>query len=128
MATVSLPASEPNPEPLELHNGDRMKRAEFHRMYEQMPKRFKAELIGGIVYLASPLRRRHGTHHVRMSVVFGLYEGQTPGVEAGDNATVILSDDDEPQPDLFLRILPQYSTVGVAALRMTITWRADRSC
>src|SRR5262249_11521743 len=31
-----------------------------------------------------------------------------PGVECGDNTTVFLSDEDEPQPDIFLRILPEY--------------------
>jgi Uma2 family endonuclease len=112
MATVSVPATDAKPEPLgppELHSGDRMTRQEFHRIYERMPKHFKAELIGGIVYVTSPLRRRHGTRHLRLGTIFMLYEGQTPGVEAGDNTTVILSDEDEPQPDLYLRILPEYS-------------------
>jgi hypothetical protein len=40
-----------------------MSREEFHRIYEQMPEDFKAELIGGIVYVASRLRRSHGTYH-----------------------------------------------------------------
>jgi Uma2 family endonuclease len=108
MATVSVPRAASAEMPPTLESGDRMTRAEFHRIYEQMPKGFKAELIGGIVYVASPLRRRHGTHHVRLATVFGTYEGGTPGVEAGDNTTLILSDEDEPQPDLFLRILPEY--------------------
>jgi hypothetical protein len=46
---------------LELHSGDHMTRAEFHRIYEQTLKNFKAELIGGIVFVASPLKRPHGT-------------------------------------------------------------------
>ncbi len=32
----------------------------------------------------------------------------TPGFEASDNATVVLGEENEPQPDLFLRILPQF--------------------
>ena len=36
----------------ELHNGDHMTQPEFHRIYQRMPKEFKAELIGGIVYLS----------------------------------------------------------------------------
>jgi Uma2 family endonuclease len=36
------------------------------------------------------------------------YRGHTPGVQLGDNTTVLLGSDSEPQPDLFLRILPEY--------------------
>jgi Uma2 family endonuclease len=85
-----------------------MRQKEFHRIYEQMPEDFKAELIGGIVYVASPLRLPHATHHTPLGALFFTYETSTPGVESGDNATVILDDDNEPQPDLYLRILPEY--------------------
>lgn len=91
----------------ELHNGDHMTREEFHRAYEKTPDGFKAELIGGIVYVASPLKRQHGTNHLPLGSLFFAYEGNTPGVESGDNATVLLGDESEPQPDLFLRILPE---------------------
>ncbi len=90
-----------------LENGDRLSQAEFHRRYETYPKDVKFELIGGIVYMASPLRRPHGKNHVRMSLVLELYESQTQGVELLDNATTILGDESEPQPDLSLRILPE---------------------
>ncbi len=92
----------------ELHTGDRMTREEFHRIYEEMPEDFKAELIGGIVYVASPLKRRHGMNHMPLSTLLFTYEGHTPGVESGDNVTVLLGDEGEPQPDLYLRILPEY--------------------
>ncbi len=94
--------------PPELHNGDRMTREEFHRIYEQMPQDFKAELIGGIVYVASPLKRRHGTNHLPLGSLFFTYELTTPGVESGDNTTILLGEEGEPQPDLFLRILPEH--------------------
>jgi Uma2 family endonuclease len=103
MATVQVP-----PETLELHTGDRMTREEFHRIYEQMPEDFKAELIGGIVYVASPLKLRHGSNHLPLGTLFYTYEGNTPGVESGDNTTILLGDEGEPQPDLFLRILLEY--------------------
>src|SRR5205814_731672 len=90
-----------------LHNGDRLTQAEFHRRYEASPEDVKAELIGGIVYLASPLRRPHAVHHARLSMVLGLYEASTPGVELLDNATTLLTEHSEPQPDLALRILPE---------------------
>ena len=102
------PPPEPERDPPQLHSGDRMTRLEFHRIYEQMPEDFKAELVGGIVYVASPLRRRHGTSHPLVSAVLMAYEGRTPGVETGDNTTILLGDDGEPQPDLYLRVLPEH--------------------
>lgn len=90
-----------------LVNGDHMKQPEFHRRYEQCPEDMKCELIGGIVYMASPLRRPHSTYHMKLSLVLALYEAATPGAEGGDNATTILGEESEPQPDLHLRILPE---------------------
>ena len=95
-------------EPIDLQTGDRMTREEFHRIYEQTPRKFKAELIGGIVYVASPLRRRHGNRHIRLGALISIYEGNTPGTEAGGNVTILLGDHGEPQPDVYLRILPEY--------------------
>jgi Uma2 family endonuclease len=85
-----------------------MTREEFHRIYEQMPEDFRAELIGGIVYVSPPMRRPHGTNHLPLGTLFFLYEGSTPGVESGDNTTILLGHEGEPQPDLFLRILPEF--------------------
>jgi Uma2 family endonuclease len=95
-------------EAVELHTGDRMTREEFHRLYEQTPPDFRAELIGGIVYVSSPMKRRHGTNDLPLGTLFFAYEGCTPGVESGDNTTVLLGEGGEPQPDLFLRILPGF--------------------
>lgn len=107
MTTVSPPVA-PEAEPMELHTGDRMTREEFHRIYERMPEDFHAELIGGIVYVASPLKLQHGTNHLPLGTLFFLYQGRTPGVQCGDNTTILLGDEGEPQPDLFLRILPEF--------------------
>jgi Uma2 family endonuclease len=107
MATVPHSAPPPSEVP-ELHNGDRMTREEFHRIYEQMPEDFRAELIGGIVYVASPLKRRHGNMHMPLGTLLYTYEGNTPGVESSDNTTVLLGEEGEPQPDLYLRILPEF--------------------
>jgi Uma2 family endonuclease len=91
----------------ELHNGDHLSREEFHRLYERTPPGFKAELIGGIVYVASPLSPLHGKPHVLLTTLFGTYAVHTPGVEAADNTTVLLGEESEPQPDVYLRILPE---------------------
>jgi Uma2 family endonuclease len=117
---------------MELHTGDRLSREEFHRIYEKMPEAFKAELIGGIVYVASPLKRRHGTPHLLLGTIFGTYKASTPGVEGGDNTTLLLGDEGEPQPDLYLRILEACGgqtrvnaddyIVGVPELLAEIAW------
>ena len=91
-----------------LRNGDRLTRDEFERRYQAMPHLKKAELIEGVVYLGGPVRQReHGRPHAHLVGWLGTYEAATPGVEAGDNATVRLDLDNEPQPDTFLRIVPE---------------------
>ncbi len=92
----------------ELANGDRMQQEEFHRKYEAYPENTKFELIAGTVYMASPLRQPHGSHHFLLNWLLGTYTAETPGVEGLDNATILLDDDNEPQPDLTLRVLPEF--------------------
>ena len=70
-----------------------------------MPEDFRAELIEGVVYVASPLKHRHSKRHHFLGSVFAAYEGKTPGVDGGNIATVFLGAASEPQPDLYLRIL-----------------------
>src|SRR5690606_21016252 len=43
-----------------------------------------------------------------LSFLLGLYRRATPGVELLPNATTILGEEDEPQPDLCLRGLTEY--------------------
>ena len=86
-----------------LESGDRLTRQEFERRYTAMPNLKKAELIEGIVYVASPLRfRSHGKPHGDLIIWLGTYKVATPGVELGDNVTVRLDLDNEPQPDVVL--------------------------
>jgi len=93
---------------IDLNNCDEMSREEFHRIYERTPEDFKAELIGGVIYVASPVRISHGRPHALLSALYVAYESKTAGVEVCDNTTVILGNDNEVQPDLLLRILPDY--------------------
>ena len=90
--------------PPELHDGARMDRKTFHRLYQQTPPDFKAELIGGVVYVASPLKVPHGRHHALLMTWLGTYWSATPGTDLLDNTTAILGDESEPQPDAALRI------------------------
>lgn len=90
-----------------LINGERLSQVEFHKRYEAYPDDTKFELIKGVVYMASPMRREHGAYHPKLSYAFEHYAAATPGVEVLDNSTAILDKDSEPQPDLSLRILPE---------------------
>ena len=90
-----------------LENGDRLTRTEFERRYEAMPQVRKAELIEGIVYMPSPVRLRlHARPHSHMNTWLGTYEARTPGLILGDNSTVRMDLDNEPQPDVLLLVDP----------------------
>ncbi len=101
---VKMPIPPPQLPPLE--SGDRLSRAEFERRYMAMPHLRKAELIEGVVYVASPLRyRSHGHPHLLINTWLGTYCAATQGVEAADTPTVRLDADNEPQPDAILRLV-----------------------
>jgi len=88
-----------------LESGDRLTRAEFERRYAAMPQIKKAELIEGIVYMASPLRAKaHSSPHGDIMGWLWTYKAATPGIDLYDNPTVRLDADNEPQPDAVLRI------------------------
>lgn len=90
-----------------LENGDLLSRAEFEQRYQAMPYIKKAELIEGIVYMASPLRfQPHAEPHANLIGWLWSYKIATPGVRLGDNPTVRLDLDNEPQPDVVLLIDP----------------------
>jgi Uma2 family endonuclease len=91
-----------------LVHGERLTQAEFHRRYEAHPEGVKFELIGGVVYMASPQSRVHSEYEEELGFVLGLYRRATPGVQALPNVTTILGEDSEPQPDFLLRIRPDY--------------------
>jgi Uma2 family endonuclease len=88
-----------------LESGDRLTRAEFERRYEATPEHFKAELIEGVVYVASPVRIFHGNPQFNLITWLGVYCTATPGTEGADNTTTRLDLDNEPQPDALLRIV-----------------------
>lgn len=86
-----------------LESGDRLTRDEFHQRYCQRPDIKKAELVHGVVYVASPVRQDlHGRQHAAVMAWLGLYQAQHPDLELGDNSTVLLDGDSEVQPDAFI--------------------------
>lgn len=90
-----------------LQNGDRLTRAEFERRYQAMPDVKKAELIEGEVFMPSPVSfLDHAEPHSHVVAWLALYKMITPGVRIGDNGTLRLDLDNEPQPDAFAIIDP----------------------
>ena len=88
-----------------LENGDHLSRQEFERRYQATPHIKKAELIEGVVYMPSPVHlQSHAEPHARILTWLGVYCASTPQVQLGDNATVRLDLDNEPQPDALLRL------------------------
>jgi Uma2 family endonuclease len=114
-----------------LENGDHLDQKTFHERYEAMPADCRAELIGGIVYMSSPQKSRHGKYHFGLAHWLGEYEAATPGVEGHINTTQILDDDSEPQPGAGLFILHEYGgrvwEDGAEYLRGTPEWIGEIS-
>jgi Uma2 family endonuclease len=93
---------------LPLVEGQRLDQATFHERYEAMPAGTKAELIGGVVYMPSPVGPDHGRAHVPVIIWLDRYAEATTGVEVLDTTSTSLDDLGEPQPDATLRILPEF--------------------
>ena len=98
------PSRGPVPRAPALENGDRLTRCEFERRYALRPDLKKAQLIEGVVYMPSPVGIVHAEAHSAIHAVLAFYAVSTPGVRIADNATVRLDLENEPQPDVLLRI------------------------
>lgn len=90
-----------------LEPGDQLTRNEFERRYDAMPHLKKAELLEGVVHMPSPVRwNHHGEPHADLIGCLFVYRASTPGVRVGDNCSVRLDMDSEPQPDAAMIIEP----------------------
>lgn len=99
---------------------ERLSRHEFERRYRALPQLKKAELIEGVVYVASPLRcNQHGKPHSKIIAWLQVYAAATMGVEVADNTTVRLDGDNQPQPDALLR-LDESQGGNLGSVRMII--------
>ncbi len=90
--------------------GERLDRATFHERYEAMPPNVRAELIDGVVYMASPQGYEHGNLDDLVAGWIFHYRMMTPGLGSAGNATTYLGGEDgkdEVQPDRQLRIPEQ---------------------
>jgi Uma2 family endonuclease len=93
--------------PMPLITGMRMEREEFLQRWEALPDLKLAELIEGIVFVPSPIGLRHSDYDVQVQLWLATYAAHTPGIAAGTKATCYMLES-APQPDAFLRILPEH--------------------
>ena len=92
-----------------LEAGDHLTRAEFERRYDAMPHLKKAELLEGEVHMPSPVRwNQHAFPHADLITWMGVYRVATKGIRVGDNGTLRLDLDSEPQPDATMLIEPEF--------------------
>ena len=105
MSTLERPGSRALPP---LVEGERLDRATFHERYAAMPPGTRAELVGGVVYMPSPLGNDHGEFDNDLGYWLAHYKRFTPGVKAAHNATTQFDDYGEPQPDLHARIPAEF--------------------
>lgn len=88
-----------------LQSGDRLAGTEFLRRFSAMPEVKNAELINGIVYIASPVRaKQHGIPDKLVQGWLFNYVAHTPGTRAAANSTVRFDADNIPQADALLMI------------------------
>jgi len=82
-----------------------------------MPNVKKAELLEGVVHMPSPVRHtHHGLPHGLLARWLGDYVRATPGAQLSIGATLRLVDEnEEPQPDLVLFVLPPSGTARIDA-------------
>jgi hypothetical protein len=90
-----------------LVNGERLTLDEFIRRWEEQPDLKLAELIEGVVYLPSPVGSAHASHHLLTAGWVVNYSARTPGCAGGSDGTWLMRGS-APQPDVALRILPEY--------------------
>ena len=103
----------PTDGPPALESGDRLTRDEFHRRYCARPDIRKAELVQGVVYVASPIRiAHHADPHGLVVAWLRVFVARTPGLRLAIDGTVYLADDSEVQPDVFLYWDPPKAASG----------------
>lgn len=86
-----------------LENGDCMSREEFHRRYSECEGFERVELIEGVVYMPSPIRARGHAREQTLIVRWLLaYTDNRDALEAITPTSILLDDDNEPEPDAIL--------------------------
>jgi len=86
-----------------LENGDVMTRQEFHRLYSECEELERVELIEGVVYMPSPIRfEGHAREQMIALAWLDAYAARHPDVQCSPPGSVLLDDQNEPEPDAML--------------------------
>ncbi len=101
MSTIDRPGPQVLPP---LVAGQRLDQPTFHDRYAAMPEGTRAELVGGVVSMPSPLFDDHGGDDFDVCGWLYHYKRRTPGLRGVSNVSTILGEGSEVQPDLQLRI------------------------
>jgi Uma2 family endonuclease len=88
--------------------GQGMTGEEFLARWEAMPELKNAELLDGIVYMASPVGIAHGDFDGLAVGWLARYAAATRGVKVATNTTWVMEGNSIPQPDIALYIPPEY--------------------
>jgi Uma2 family endonuclease len=91
-----------------LLEGDSLTSDEFMRRWEEIPDLKHAELIDGIVYMPSPVSRGHYVFESFLNGWLDGYATVTPGCCPGTEGTWLMGENQVPQPDITLSLLPEY--------------------
>ena len=91
-----------------LVEGQRLDQPTFHARYEAMPPGTRAELINGVVLMPSPVGPAHGLAQFPVIAWLSFYLENTPGIQGMDNTSTAMGLKSEPQPDILLRIAPEF--------------------
>jgi Uma2 family endonuclease len=101
--SLAAPVSPPS-----LLEGDCLTSEEFLRRWDAMPDLKHAELIDGTIYMSSPVSLGHGRFASLLNMWLGLYASGTPGCLPSLEATWLMNEQNVPQPDMTLTILPEH--------------------
>ena len=86
----------------ELVTGDRMTRDEFIAVWDMLPDLKHAELIEGVVWVASPVSDEHSNAHDLILGLLFTYAAKTPDCRSGPPSSWLM-ESDMPEPDAHLR-------------------------
>ena len=93
-----------------LRDGDRLDAGEFHRRYLAMPFVKSAQLIDGVVQMASPVYLdQHGGPHSDIVFWLGYFRSSLQRLRVADNTSLRIDTANEVQPDAMLLLDPDRS-------------------
>jgi hypothetical protein len=98
------------------------------RRWEAIPDLKFAELIDGVVCMPSPVSSDHNGFHLTFAAWLATYADETPGCDAGLEATWLMGEKNVPQPDLALHILPKHvanheEKANILPARRSSSWK-----